>query len=118
MEKYEYSGWTITPMFDVISRERVKVGISNKDFGCFVITRLTDMVIKRPTVGLFGSKDETWEENRYDEATSLIKLSEEAERIVDFLNYVIETTTENVQSKFMEITKLNMTLGLFGNEEK
>ena len=119
MNKYDYNGWTITPIFDAITQQRVKVEIYNKDFGCLVISKLTDMVIVRrttTTVGRGGSKDEVWEEYRYDEAASLIKLSGEAQRIVDFLNHVIEINTENVQSKMAEITLLNMTFGLHKSE--
>lgn len=119
MNKYDYNGWTITPIFDAITQQRVKVEIYNKDFGCLVISKLTDMVIVttiRITVGLGESKDEVREEYRYDEAASLIKLSGEAQRIVDFLNHVIEINTENVQSKMAEITLLNMTFGLHKSE--
>ena len=120
MKDFEYSGWTITPMFDAISQERVRVFIHKKDFGCLALVRdtnLTKNITIREYSNLIGSKTNIVESNNYDEAETLQKLIYEAKNIINFLNHVIEINTENVQSKFTEITTLNMTLGLFSKEK-
>ena len=120
MKDFEYNSWTITPAYDMISPKQVKVFIYKKDFGCLAIVRdanLTKNITIREYSNWFGSKTSIDERNNYDEAETLQKLIYEAKNIINFLNHVIEINTENVQSKFMEITTLNMTLGLFGKEK-
>lgn len=107
MEKIDYKGWTITPMFDCATNKEIHIVISNEKIGiAHKITRKcykTNTEWIRTHSNIWGSKTETEYSTTYHEQETMADLIEEAKAIVEMYDVMKEhilKETKIIESKY------------------